>query len=324
MLIGRRKPAGEFCVDGAGDSPARGVVKGEMAHLGDAAESVLEAVRKAEQAAGSEIGALYFNFDDPKMESIRSSGTLVLKGEGEIGPADIAAACDTATRLAAHFERHTVYARELGFVIDDKDPVADPLGVYGRKLEVQMHFIRARSVCVAAWRDLMRRAHFSDAAAVPSAWSVAYGILPAADRSRHTVLLDLGADFLNGVLFAENRLRELVAIPTPREAAEAVQALAAKVALWKSASGDIDRILVTGDLASQKEWTDLLAERTALPVHVSGPWAVPKLGDPRFASVVGLLEVAGELQGKTAGLRREEGLLKSAKARAVSFIQEYF
>ena len=308
LFIGEKKSDGEFRILGAGEAQTRGVSRGEIVHLGDAAEAVLEAARKAERSAGTPISTLYFNFDDPAMESVRGTGAIALKGEGEIGPRDVESACDTARRLVAHFEKQAVYACELGFVIDEKDPVANPVGVYGSKLEVRMHLIQARSACLEAWKGLMRRAHFEGAVAVLSAWSTAYGILPKADRGRKTLAVDLGSDFLNSFVFANHRIVAYHTALTPPVLSEAPRSLAAQIRSWKGDYPELDRVLVAGDLAVQKEWADALGDESPLPVQVAGPWAVPKLGSPRFASIAGLLEVAAELEWQSAGLHRNHGM----------------
>src|SRR3989338_733088 len=88
VLIGEKKQDGTFQILGAGESETRGVKNGEIVHLGDAVESAVEAIRQAETAAGFKIQTIYVNYDAPGVESVKSRGANILKGEGEVEDTD--------------------------------------------------------------------------------------------------------------------------------------------------------------------------------------------------------------------------------------------
>ncbi len=325
VLVGEKKEDGTFHILGAGDAPARGVENGEITNLGDAVESVVEAARKAERCSGVRVETVYYNFDDARIQSVRSKGSKQLAGEGEIRAQDVECARQTAERLVSHFEKVIVYSKEIGFLIDDRDVVDNPVGVFGRKLEVTMHILQARSEYCEAWQKLIKRANLGNGVRVFSCWSTAYGILPREDRKRKRLILDLGKDHLNFFIFENNvvsdgrfYLNNKFSLAQIGERASA--ALAELTAKWP----DVKEVLVTGDLAQDEKMIQALKETISVPVRLGSPLWVPKLTASKYASIVGLLCVADELERKSPVHRRNKGLFVSAKEKAVSFINEYF
>ena len=89
-------------------------------------------------------------------------------------------------------------------------------------------------------------------------------------------------------------------------------------------NGGMEQILLTGDRASSEGFSEPVKRAFPVPVFVSSPIGLAKLAEPRFASVVGLVVAAEELEKKTPLLRREKGILADMKEKAVSFLNEYF
>lgn len=325
VIMAEPKAKGTFQVAGVGEARLQGVRDGEITHLGDAVESVSEALEKARRASGARTEKVYFNYDDPDIKSSCARGSKVLMGEGEIQASDIREACETAERLVAHFERTLVYAKPTGYVIDERDWVANPVGVFGSKLEVAMHVLQARSAHYQMWRKLMQRCQHPKAVRVLSAWSTANGIIPYGDRIRRRLVWDLGRDFLNGFVFENNGITDYQIFVNRESSTRAVgEKIAVISAEWAEKHSAIEQVLVTGDLALEKGMLDALTNKVQIPVQVAAPEAITRLNQPRYASLVGLLFAADELEKKMPLLNQRRGIFVHVKDQALSFINDYF
>jgi cell division protein FtsA len=324
-LIGARRPDAAFDILGAGDARARGVGDGEITRLGDAVESVVEAVRKAERAARLKIKKIYFNFDDPLMESVYSKASKPLAGEGEIERADVEEVCALAERMVARFERSVVYSKPLDFLIDERDAVENPVGVFGRKLGVTSHILRARSERLEVWQKLVERAHLEKGVPVLSAWSTAYGVLRPEDRKRGRLIADVGSDFMNFFIFENNRIARFKTLsPAKLETGDwTVKAIEASRELAETHDG-VEEVLVTGDRAEEDRCEKAFREAFGERFRVAPPLGVSILASPRFSSAAGLLRVAAELEKKAPSLSKEKGFITGVKEKAKEFIDEYF
>ena len=324
-MIAEKKECGTFQIVGAGDSAAQGVKGGEVSHPGDATESIVEALKKAERSSGTKIEKLYYNIDDSKMQSVITRGSIFLTGEGEIRPSDIEEAGKIAERLASHFEKNILYSKEIQFVIDDRDSVINPIGAFGKKLEVFVHVLQARSSLCEAWQKLMMRSQVSRCTAVPSAWSSAYGVLPKEDRINKKLILDLGKDFFNALTFVNDRITGYkVLLNQETEASMNGAGFSEWVKESLLLNPDIQEILVTGDLAQEPVVMKDLEGAGTIPLRIAAPQAIEKLRYPRYASVVGLLDVADETESRMPMMHADKNIFLNLKEKAVLFISEYF
>lgn len=325
VLIAEKKEKGIFQIVGAGDAVAHGVSGGEVTNPGDATESIVEALKKAERSSGTRVEKIYYNIDDAQMQSLVSRGSRFLSGEGEIQAVDIDEARKGAERLVGDFEKSILYSKDIHFVIDSRDQVTNPIGVFGKKLDVFIHVLQARSSQCEAWQKLISRSQIFKSAAIPSAWSTAYGLLPKEDRVTKRLILDIGKDLLNVFIYENNRISNYKIKPASannfNRSAESAQEMAKEFLL---SNPDVREILITGDLAQNLELTANLGLSQEIPVRVAIPQGIAKLNYPKYASVVGLLYVADESESKMPMLAAEKSILVNVKEKATAFVNEYF
>ena len=329
-LAAEEKDPGEWTLLGSGQARARGVKNGEIEKLTDAVESVVEALRMAERNARRRCVWLYYNFDDAGMESAHPRGAKTLVGEGQIGRPDVREAARNAIRLVGDFEKMPVYSREIDYVIDDKDLVGNPLGVFGHRLDVVLHVLLARSCHLERWKKLMRRAEVARAIPVPSLVSAFYGVLekkavPAGTQAPRQIVWDLGGDLVSGGVVEKSVLREYTvflrgSLSWPDLGAR----MKALSRLWADEYNILEPLVLTGDLAGQPNSFQRLSEEIGLPAVSAAPTGFSTLTDPKYASVAGLLKVAMESQRARPGAKTQRDLVGQVRDKASALMQEYF
>ena len=308
------------------ERPTEGLKPGEIVNIGDLAECLAAIVRDLENATGTPRRAIFYGVDDPFMESRRLSGGRTLDGDGQIRPVDVQQAMNAALRLVGHFETSPVYFRETGYLIDGKDSVMNPVGVFGRQLDVHSHVLLARAEHLEKWKTVFERARLKNAHPVLSVLSSAYGVLDASQRQGGSLLWDLGQDLLCGIVMERGVIVDYAGISSedlsPAEAADRVGAESAKLL---KGNGAARAFVLTGDWAEKESVVDRI--QSALPknpVQVAFPRDLPGLTQPRYAAIAGLLRIAAErdIAGSTRVSRAD--LVAGLKHRAVSLMNEYF
>ena len=325
VVTADKKENGELLLLGGGEARLEGLEKGEITNAGDLVEAISEAAAKAEKSAGARPGKLYFNLDDPKIESAWPSGSRILDGEGEIQASDVRAAVDAAERLAGNFEKKIVYAAETGFLIDDKDSVADPVGIFGHKLEVTVHLILARADRLDAWSRLLLRAGFSGSIPVLSGLSSARAVLGPDEKTGQRIVWDLGRDYLNGLVMANGRVLEyrtlLSAAGEWDHDAGVVLALCQE--FYKKYPGLLE-VVLTGELSADEKFSGELKAGLEIPVRSAAVKGMARLSEPSHAAIAGLIGLAGEIERKTVILRPQKHTLSQAREKLRSFLSDYF
>ncbi len=325
IVIADKKDDGGLRILGGGEAPLRGLEKGEFTDAGDFVECVTEACAKAEKSAGLRLEKLYYNLDDAKIESVRPGGSRILDGEGEIQPADVRAAVHAAERIAGDFEKKIVYSTEIDYVIDGQDPVADPVGIFGHKLDVKVHLLLARAGRWDVWDRLIRRAGYRKSAAVLSGLSSAYGVLSPEERRGKRILWDAAKDYLNGLVMEDGRILEYRTLLRGSNGWEQLSGVVPALCQeFQKKHPGVSEVVLTGESSGDERLAAELKEELDIPVRAVAPSGIEKLTDPRHASLAGLLKLAGEIEGKKMTLRPEKSTIASARAKVQSFLSDYF
>jgi cell division protein FtsA len=247
-VAGRERSAGQWSLVGEGRSRALGRSGGEIVKLSDVVESVTDALRQAEKSAGLRCRRLYFNFDDAGIVSAHPCGYKSLSGEGQIRREDVRDASGAASRSVGDFEHASVYTREVRYLIDGRDSVGNPLGVFGHRLDVTLHVLLARSRVLEMWKHVMRRAQVERSVPILSLDSVCQATLERKAPGR--VLWDLGDDFMSGGVVEKGVLREYaVFLSAQTKWPEVAEKIASASREWMGRHGVVEPLVVTGDWA---------------------------------------------------------------------------
>ena len=144
-IVATRDSEGNVEVLGFGQAATKGVKRGSVFNVMEAAESVKKAVRKAEEASGQRIKEAYVNLSGQYMK------TFTLKIERPIqnkvvSKADVEALFHDASEvsLPEEYVDHVVYHRTPQlFRVDDECDIISPVGTIGSVLSVDMKLFAA-------------------------------------------------------------------------------------------------------------------------------------------------------------------------------------
>ena len=325
-LAAETRSGGEFRLLGHSQTPAQGSKGGEIVNTGDVTECLVKALRDVENSCGLKCEGVFFNFDDRALESCFPAGSKTLSGEGQIRPEDVEEAVAASLRLVSHFEKSIVYSHKIGFLIDGKDMVMDPLGVFGRQLDVRSHVLLARTQRIEKWKKVMERAGLKYNFPVLSILSSAHGVLGREERLEKRIVCDLGIDILNAVLFEHESLREYAGQMTGAMSSKEVAGWVCQA--YKNFLGNepgVCELILTGDLAEKEALTQHIQNTLSVSCRVASPTGLPPFDRPKDASAVGLLRVASESHGrKDHFARAQQNLISGLRQKATALAQEYF
>ena len=295
--------------------PAEGIREGEIEHWGDFVESLVSAAQKAEKSAGAKIGHVYYSVNDVRVESAWSTGSKVLEGEGEIQASDVRAAVRAAERMVGNFEKKIIYACETDYVIDDKDPVVDPVGIFGHKLDVKVHLLLISAERADHWNRCLNRAGFSHATPVLSGLASAWALFRPEERQRSRILWDLGKDFLNGLVLSSGKILEYrTLLSTASRWEDHRGVLLALCQEFKKNHPQVSEVVLTGERSQDARLLQELNQGLDVPCRRES-------GRP---SIEGLLQVASEMEKRGIVPRLEKKVAGSTRDRIQAFVSDYF
>ena len=137
---------GQLNIVGLGQSPARGVRKGEIVDAALAEECVRNAVVEAEQMADAEIRSVYLGVTGGHLRGFNNRGVHpVVSADREISEDDVQDVIKNAKAINLPAENTVVHAVRQHFLVDGHDGIANPVGMLGARLEVDMHVVHGNT-----------------------------------------------------------------------------------------------------------------------------------------------------------------------------------
>jgi len=129
---------------GHGMAESRGSRKGIILELDKAVQSIQKAVEEAEKLAGVQVGNAVISVGGSHIKGVTSRGGITLGTRPrDVAREDIRAAVEKARSVTLPEDREVLHLLPQEFIIDDQSGVRDPVGMMGRRLEVNLHMVTA-------------------------------------------------------------------------------------------------------------------------------------------------------------------------------------
>jgi cell division protein FtsA len=142
VVVGEQNADGGLNVVGVGQSPARGVRKGEIVDAAQAEECVRNAIVEAEQMADVEIRNVYLGVTGGHIRGFNNRGVHpVVSADREISEDDVHDVIKNAKAINLPAENTVVHAVRQHFFVDGQDGITNPVGMLGVRLEVDVHVV---------------------------------------------------------------------------------------------------------------------------------------------------------------------------------------
>ena len=204
--------APRYCGHGVVESA--GMRKGLIADLSPASKAVEEAVKQAEQVAHINIDQCVVGVGGPHIIGLNTNGSIELGGRmREIDTEDVNSAVKQARSIERPADRRILHLLRRQFILDDQPGIFDPIGMVGKKLEVELHIATCSGSALQSTVTCANRAGLEVIDAVLESVAAAESTLSADDRELGICLLDIGCHSTELVVFYEGAVVHTASIP---------------------------------------------------------------------------------------------------------------
>lgn len=176
---------------GIGTHPSRGLRKGVVVNVESTIESIKKAVEEAELMAGVEINSVYTGIAGSHIKGFNSRGVIAIKNR-EVAAADVKRVVEAAKAVAIPMDREILHVLPRGFAVDDQEGIKDPIGMFGTRLEVEVHIITG---AVTSAQNIVRsinRAGLEVVDLVLQPLASAEAVLTPEERELGVAMVDIG------------------------------------------------------------------------------------------------------------------------------------
>ncbi|HWF18421.1 MAG TPA: cell division protein FtsA, partial [Verrucomicrobiae bacterium] len=141
-VVGEVNAGGSLNLIGLGQARSRGVRKGEITDVSAVEEDVRNAIVEAEQMADVEIRSVYLGVTGAHIRGFNNRGVHpVVSADREITAEDVQDVIKNAKAINLPTENHVLHAVRQHFLVDGQDGIADPVGMLGARVEVDVHVV---------------------------------------------------------------------------------------------------------------------------------------------------------------------------------------
>ncbi len=238
-VIAKRDGGPAVEILGTGLAPSLGSKRGMVVNIESTVQSIVEAVREAEQMAGVEVGEVNVGIAGGHIKSMNSKGIVAISSpDREITKRDIERCIEQAKAIALPVDREVLHVLPKEFAVDDQRAVRDPRGMVATRLEAEVHIVTG---AITSAQNLVRsvnRANLKVTRLVLEPLASARAVLTPDEMELGAALVDMGGGTTDIAIFYEGSVRHTsvlaaggdqvtrdlaVGLRTPRLAAEQIK-----------------------------------------------------------------------------------------------------
>ena len=267
MMIARAQPDGSLEVMSTGYANSGGLKKGVVVDLEEAAASIRRAAEEAEQKSGHSVDWVIVGAAGDHFQSFNSHGAITIEGNHqEVTAEEMAQVIRAAQSVPVPPDREVIHVLPQEFFLDDHGGIQNPVGLYGSRLDVNIHVVTCQSTLNQNLINAVNRAQMRVKRVVLQQLASAEAVLTKDERELGTAVIDIGGGTTDTAIFVRNAVqftsvlpvggahftRDLaIGIQTPMDEAERIKKDAGTVVTERISEGEIVEVPGMGTRASR-------------------------------------------------------------------------
>ena len=213
-IVGRKNEQGKIEILGMGKSRSDGVSRGVVANIQKTVESIVAAVRMAEDSAGVEIGTVNVGIAGQHIRSMQHRGMKMRESlDEEIGQIDIDQLIEETYRLVMPPGEEIIHVLPQEYIIDNEQGIRDPIGMSGIRMEANFHIISGQVTAARNINKCVHRAKLNVTELILEPLASADAVLSQEEKEAGVVLVDIGGGTTDIAIFFDNIIRHTAVIP---------------------------------------------------------------------------------------------------------------
>lgn len=176
---------------GIGHQRSRGIKSGVVSNLDQAEQAIRHAVDAAERMAGVTIESLIVNLSCGRLASETYTASVALSNHA-VEESDIGRVLAAGRRHSVTAGRSVVHSLPIGYSLDDDSMIADPRGMLGGRLGVDMHVLTADTPPLRNLELCINRCHLSIEMMVATPYASGLATLVDDESELGSACIDLG------------------------------------------------------------------------------------------------------------------------------------
>ncbi|MBK9612084.1 cell division protein FtsA [Candidatus Amarobacter glycogenicus] len=214
VIVGDIGDQGETRILGVGVTPAAGLSRGVIDNIQSAREAIRVAVEKAEQACGMRILSAVVGISGGHISSQNNRGIIAIPDRSRaITEDDRSRVLDSAGQVAIPTNRQVIHVVPRGYWIEGTEPVSDPVGMWGGRLDCEVHIVSGAVSAIQNLTKCVEGAGVQVDDIVLECIASATSVLEDQERQQGVALVDIGGSTTSVAVYDEGSIAHTACLP---------------------------------------------------------------------------------------------------------------
>jgi cell division protein FtsA len=214
-MVGRKNEYGKIEVLGYGKAPSIGVRGGIVANIDDTVNSIIQAVKEAEEKSGVEIKQVNVGIAGKHIKSLQHRGQITRENnDDEINREDLNRLIEDAFKIGINPGEEIIHVLPQEYIIDN-ERVSDksPVGMSGNILAADFHIITGLVSAIKNINKCVQRAGLEATGLTLEPIASSASVLSEEEKEAGVCLVDIGGGTTDIAIFQEGIIRHTAVIP---------------------------------------------------------------------------------------------------------------
>ena len=198
---------------GSAEVPSRGWHRGQIADQTAVADTVRDAIGRAEASSGLQIGSAVVGVGGPKVRSQQGRGLYEFGHRRPIERGDLSYSIELAARARLEEDRFLLQVLPQDFTVDGRTPIPHPLNIECERLEAHALLVTTSMQEHQALISAVHQAHLRVEESVFEAMAASFASILPEERAGGVALLDIGAHSTNLIYYDGDTTLSAIGMP---------------------------------------------------------------------------------------------------------------
>ena len=206
--------SGEVTPMGWASRPAMGTRRGEVVDLPATATAVRELLHEVWTRADVDPQPVHLTVGGEHVRSLDSRGSVALGSTGaKVRSQHLDSLLEQVRSMDVPFDRMILHCLPVGYAVDDRTGIENPVGMVGTRVALEAHVITAEQSRLGSVQQAVERADADIAGHVFAACASGDYLVSEDERNGGCLAIDIGAETTHFALYCRGRLRRSGAVP---------------------------------------------------------------------------------------------------------------
>ncbi len=214
MIIARVQRDGNLQVLSSGYANSSGLKKGIVVDLEEAAASIRKAREEAELKANVSVDWVIVGASGDHFQSFNSHGAITIDGNHqEVTREMMQQVIHAAQTVPLTPDREVIHVLPQEFFLDDQGGILNPVGLFGSRLDVNIHVVTCQSSLNQNLINAVNRAQMRAKKVILQQLASAEAVLTKDERELGTAVIDIGGGTTDIAVFIRNAVQFTSVLP---------------------------------------------------------------------------------------------------------------